>query len=71
MACPKCQTMWHLIDGVLKCPNPTCGVISPYQPVPSQANLLENYQILLGKCQDLVSGEMSLNNFRIFLTNLE
>ena len=71
MACPKCQTMWHLIDGVLKCPNPTCGVISPYQPVPSQANLLEKYTELLQKSKELIAGDISLNNFRIFLTNLE
>jgi len=67
MGC-KCGAGWEFIDGILQCPNPTCGVIAPFQPVSYDAH--KKFTMLLQKSKELVAGDISLNSFRIFISNL-
>ena len=74
MACSKCGAGWKFIDGILQC---SCGVIAPYQPMPSHKEALEKYEELLRKhrklvrqCEKLADGETSLNSFKIMISNL-
>ena len=66
MGC-KCGSGWQFIDGVLKCPNPTCGVIAPFQPV--TYDVYKKYTELLQKSKAFIAGDISPNDFRIFIEN--
>ena len=66
MAC-ACGGHWEFKDGQLVCSS--CGKVAPFQPMPSQSEAIESYEELLRMCQDLVEGEISLNDFSIWLSN--
>ncbi len=48
-----------------------CGHIAEYQPMPNYEKLLLRYEELLKQCRDLADGTISLNDFKIFMAEIE
>ena len=67
MACPEGGTHDYRWDGKrLVCVK--CEHISAYQPVPYDEH--DKYTKLLQKSNELVAGDISLNDFKTFVSNL-
>ena len=68
LGCVRCGVGWQLIGGVLICPQ--CKRVSPFQPIPSQAEALQKLEELLNICEELCEEEINLNDFKVLISNL-
>jgi len=66
MTCPNGgEHNYQWVEGRYLCLK--CERVASFQPVPFDAH--KKYSYLLGKCRELVNGQISLNEFKIFLEN--
>lgn len=68
MGC-ACGGGWIPKDGKTVCA--WCGKLAPFQEMPNYRELLLKYNELLKLCWDLVEDEISLNEFKVIVSNLE